>query len=95
MADEFGGLSPDSMLPVLIRLKLPWIDATGEVITSIDLLRDEDERERLGLSDRDAEELIRTVHAGKVKAETFEGYVLFESEYRTYRDLMIIELIWG
>ena len=93
--DSFGGLTSESMLGSLVRLKLPWIECTGEVITTLDLLRDVEEQERLSLTDRDVDELIETLYSGEVKAKTFEGYILWEIEYREYHSLNIVNLIWG
>lgn len=85
----------NSMLNDLVRLKLPRDGTHFEVITLYNLLEDSDELERLGLTAEQSTELQLALASGKMKASSFEGYIISEREYRDIRNAGWPNLLWG
>lgn len=83
-----------SLLPHLVRIKLPRNGEHFEVITLYELLEDKAELERLGLTAEESKELQFAVVLGKLKAESFEGYIIEELEYRKLRADGLIKYLW-
>lgn len=87
-------MDEDSILPDLIRLKLPHLNTPGEVITTVSILRTKFEQENLGLTARDVEKLIRNLKAKRLKSLDISGFIIYEQEYRVFRELGLHSLLW-
>lgn len=91
-----GEENENSLLPDLVRLKLPWIANSSEVIILFSMLRSVKDLDALNLTAEEGEELERVLLKGHMTSENLHPgcYVIWEASYRVFRDLYITEMLW-
>ena len=87
----------ESLLDNLVRVKLAHLikpGDSGERIVLYEHLNDERHLTELELTTEQAVELQFAVVLGKMKASSFEGYIIEERQYREIRAAGWHDLLW-